>query len=562
MTVLEPVDRTAPFVGRRAETARIAGLIDQVVTACGGAFVLVEGEPGIGKTSLLCSAVDMASAAGMQVLCGAATEAGRQIPGAAIGSCAEVDTQGRSVPGSRLGALFEAVGETRSMSEFAVTAAVSDLLSRRCSQGPVAVLLDDIHWADVTSLSVLRRLSVAVGTMPLLVIVAMRPYPLAPGIPRLLMEFDNLGVQRISLGPLTNEDVISFVGQSLGTPPGRPLADLAAGAAGNPLYLTDLLDGFSVSAPEIRTWLPDALSERIARRLDFLPESAQRTLEVAAALTPRIDPVKLAEILGLSLIDVWNEIRTAVEARVLVHDGDELIFRHDLIRRALAQRVSPSIQATLRRHVDVVGTRSKSVAEPAALRVRSTPESDQRTEPADVAAARESLVESLSMPSDPTAVLLFRGLADGDIDMVTEAVAGFVRSDRLRLAALAGENLAEMLVRDGRTAEACSALDAAARRYEVLGAGPETARVHARLRTLGVRRGARGPRRRPKTGWDALTATEQKVAVHVAQGCSNADIAEKMFLSRRTVQTHVSRILAKLDLHSRVQVAVAYTQRQ
>jgi DNA-binding NarL/FixJ family response regulator len=178
------------------------------------------------------------------------------------------------------------------------------------------------------------------------------------------------------------------------------------------------------------------------------------------------------------------------------------------------------------------------------------------------AAAAESLVQNLSAPGDPTTVLMFRGLADGDVDRVAEAVAEFARSERPRFAALAGENLAEMLVRNGRTAEACAALEASVRRYEALGAVPESARARARLRELGVRRGARGSRRRPKTGWDALTATEGKVAVQVAQGCSNAEIAEKMFLSRRTVQTHVSNILSKLGLRSRVQVAVAYAQRR
>jgi len=58
-----------------------------------------------------------------------------------------------------------------------------------------------------------------------------------------------------------------------------------------------------------------------------------------------------------------------------------------------------------------------------------------------------------------------------------------------------------------------------------------------------------------------LTVTEQRVAVLVAEGSSNAEIAEQMFLSRRTVQTHVSNILSKLGVHSRVQVAVAYAQR-
>jgi DNA-binding NarL/FixJ family response regulator len=79
---------------------------------------------------------------------------------------------------------------------------------------------------------------------------------------------------------------------------------------------------------------------------------------------------------------------------------------------------------------------------------------------------------------------------------------------------------------------------------------------------LGVRRGRRAAlRRRPAHGWDALTETEHKVALLVAEGLSNPDIATKMFLSRRTVQSHVSSILAKLELTSRVELAVSAQRR-
>ncbi|MQY23873.1 helix-turn-helix transcriptional regulator [Nocardia macrotermitis] len=552
MTAIEPLEQAADrLVGRRTEIEAIGVLIDRVASGRGGAFLLIEGEPGIGKTALLHRAVGMAAGAGMRILLGAATEAERSTPGAAVNSCVAQGDPGGGVPGHQPGS----------------TAAFSDLLGRWCADGPVAVLMDDIHWADAASLSVLRWLSVAVDTMPLLVVVTMRPYPLGPGLPRLLSEFDAVGARRMSLGPLADAEVARLVERSLGAPPEPQLHELIAGAAGNPLYLNDLLDGPAPAAPE--AGLPDALSARIARRLEFLPESARHILEAAAALAPRVDPVKLAGILGVSLIDVWHEIRTAVEARVLVYDGDELVFRHDLIRRVLADQVSPSIRATLRRHVEVAGRHLMRIAEPAAdpgapTRNPSTAALDRVAELIEgtvAAATAESLVASLPTPSDPTTVLLFRGLADGDVDLVAAAVSEFERSERPRFAALAGENLAEMLVRNGRTAEARAALDAAATRYETLGAGPETARVRARLRELGVRRGVRGTRRRPETGWEALTATERKVAVQVAQGCSNAEIAEKMFLSRRTVQTHVSNILGKLGLRSRVQVAVAYAQR-
>jgi DNA-binding NarL/FixJ family response regulator len=65
----------------------------------------------------------------------------------------------------------------------------------------------------------------------------------------------------------------------------------------------------------------------------------------------------------------------------------------------------------------------------------------------------------------------------------------------------------------------------------------------------------RGPRKRVTTGWEALSRTELTVAYLVGEGRSNPDIAAEMFLSRGTVQTHVSHILTKLGSRSRVEIA-------
>ena len=91
--------------------------------------------------------------------------------------------------------------------------------------------------------------------------------------------------------------------------------------------------------------------------------------------------------------------------------------------------------------------------------------------------------------------------------------------------------------------------------YERAGAIHDLARAEAALRAVGVRKGVSGPRRRPETGWDALTDTELKVVRLVAERLTNPEIAERMFISRRTVQTHVSHALAKLGVASRRELA-------
>jgi DNA-binding CsgD family transcriptional regulator len=75
-------------------------------------------------------------------------------------------------------------------------------------------------------------------------------------------------------------------------------------------------------------------------------------------------------------------------------------------------------------------------------------------------------------------------------------------------------------------------------------------------------RGGGGPGGRPSSGWASLTTTEAKVADLVAEGLSNPEIAERMFISRHTVHTHVSHVLAKLGLGSRVELAAAAARRR
>lgn len=106
----------------------------------------------------------------------------------------------------------------------------------------------------------------------------------------------------------------------------------------------------------------------------------------------------------------------------------------------------------------------------------------------------------------------------------------------------------------GRGPAARAACNEAVRAYDSLGASWDIRRIDARLRRHGIRRGSRTTRRTVVTGWDALTPAESHIAGLVAEGLSNPDIATKLFLSRNTVQTHVSHILAKLRLRSRVEL--------
>ena len=128
--------------------------------------------------------------------------------------------------------------------------------------------------------------------------------------------------------------------------------------------------------------------------------------------------------------------------------------------------------------------------------------------------------------------------------------------------ALACEDAGAAFARQGDVDRARPLLDQAIAIYERLDAARDLARAEAALREAGIRRGRRGTRGRPQTGWQSLTPAERAVADLVAEGLSNPQIGERLYISRRTVQTHLAHVFAKLDITSRAQLAALVAQHQ
>jgi DNA-binding CsgD family transcriptional regulator len=147
-----------------------------------------------------------------------------------------------------------------------------------------------------------------------------------------------------------------------------------------------------------------------------------------------------------------------------------------------------------------------------------------------------------------------RGLMAGDPGPVLAAASYYESAGRPFDRAQALEDAAVLLAGRGDLPAGRRAFSDAARLYADLGAAWDLRRADTRLRRYGIRRGRGGRRARSAQGWDALTPTETKIARLVAVGRSNPDIAAELFLSRNTVQTHVSHILSKLGAHSRAEI--------
>ena len=143
-----------------------------------------------------------------------------------------------------------------------------------------------------------------------------------------------------------------------------------------------------------------------------------------------------------------------------------------------------------------------------------------------------------------------------------EGEAGIGKSrlaDALALAQ-AAEDAGAAFARHGEAGQARPLLEQAAGIYERLDAARDLARTEAVLREAGISRGRRGARKRPQAGWQNLTPTEHAVVALVADGLSNPQIGERLYISRRTVQTHIAHVFAKLDLSARAQLAVEVTR--
>jgi DNA-binding NarL/FixJ family response regulator len=163
----------------------------------------------------------------------------------------------------------------------------------------------------------------------------------------------------------------------------------------------------------------------------------------------------------------------------------------------------------------------------------------RRDEAADVLAALAEGETAGERTAVDVLVLRCRGLVEGDLDAIAEARRRHEAEGR-RLEVLLDDEAAALVAGDARTVEATA--------DEAAAAG--VAFVAHRLRQV------RAPRRRPSHGWESLTRSEWRIARLVGEGRSNPEIAAELVVSRRTVESHLSRIFTKLAVANRTELAL------
>ena len=327
--------------GRERELARLDELVDAVSEH--GAALLVRGEAGIGKSTLLTAACRRAEDAGMRVLRTTGVQSEAQLPFAGLHQLVlPVLGQADRLPTPQRAALLAAFGMEEAPEppdRFLIALAVLELLSDAAEHTPLLVVAEDAHWLDRSTADVLAFVARRVEHEPLVVLVASRD-----GEESFL---DEAGLPELRLGGLDDA-----AAESLLDAHGRRLAptvreQLRAQTGGNPLALVELpvLLGTDELGGRSRLPTPLPLTARLERafgtRVGSIPPRT-RNLLLLAAVDHGGD---LEEILAAAAVidggePTVEDFAPAIAAGLVRVDGTSIAFRHPLVRSAVYQTAS------------------------------------------------------------------------------------------------------------------------------------------------------------------------------------------------------------------------------
>ena len=294
------------FVGRVRELEALGRVLDAMQLG-GGATVLIAGEAGIGKTRLVSELAGRARDAGCEILVGRSIDlVGTELPFQpfveALRPLGQPLRADRSTPGSQLRVFEETL------------ARVTD----RAATAPVLLVLEDLHWADTSSLDLLVFLAHNVGDQQVLLLATYRAdEPASAARMRRLAD----GVRRsgstlvLELAPLERDELTALLAAHADESLPAALTDtIVARSEGNPFFAEELLAAAGERSGELPRELRDLLLQRVGR----LDDSAQGVLRLAAAAGGNVGYPLLREIAELPERDLRESLRRAVEHGVLV----------------------------------------------------------------------------------------------------------------------------------------------------------------------------------------------------------------------------------------------------
>jgi DNA-binding CsgD family transcriptional regulator/tetratricopeptide (TPR) repeat protein len=336
------------FVGRAGELGELERALD-ATRAGTGAAVLVAGEAGIGKTRLASELARRARGAGFEVLLGRSIDlVGTELPyqpfAQALRPLGEPWQADRQAPGSQLRVFEETLA----------------LLTGCAAAAPVLLVLEDLHWADTSTLDLVVFLAHNLGDQQILLLVTYRAdEPSSAGRMRRLAERVRRSGSALALelGPLGRDELTALLAARAGAPLPTATADtIAARSEGNPFFAEELLAASGGQGVELPEALRDLLLQRVAR----LDHPTQGVLLLAAAAGREVGYPLLRATVELPDAALHDSLRAAVEGGVLAAEPKtgSFRFRHALLAEAVYATILPGEREELHARLAEELTRS------------------------------------------------------------------------------------------------------------------------------------------------------------------------------------------------------------
>jgi DNA-binding CsgD family transcriptional regulator len=356
------------FIGRRDEIASLTALMKRTEAGEPG-VALVGGEAGVGKSRLVNEvAAHAARHSGFLVLTGQCVELGAEgLPLAPLvdalrtlrrGLKPETLTEVLGQAGTGLARLLPELGLVGSredppegLQKAQLLEMVLGLLQRLSDRQPVLLLIEDLHWADQSTLDLIAFLARSLREARVLLVVTYRSdelhrrHPLRP----LLTGWERVrSIVRIELRRFERDEVSAQLSAILGAAPTAGVVDAVFDRSGGNAYLVEELAGV-VDADGDLTDVPPSLKDVLLSRADALSAGAQRLLRVASVAGRTVPDRLLAEVAALGEADLFAGLREVVDSQLLQVDpsGQGYAFRHALTRDAVYEDMLPGERVRL-----------------------------------------------------------------------------------------------------------------------------------------------------------------------------------------------------------------------
>jgi DNA-binding CsgD family transcriptional regulator len=329
----------------------IGALVTALARGRGGVLV-IEGPPGIGKSRLLTEVMALADKYGVRTLFGEAFEYQQTVPFFALFMATlHADTPVGDADALRL------LGGSADL-RYWVVHDLADAIGAAAAETPLAIVLEDIHWADNGTLLALRSLASPRPDVPVLWVLTARTGAGGPGVQETLSVLQRANAAVVRVAAMSPSAVADMVCDAVRANADESLLTLAAKAHGNPFLVSELVGGLgeegrlNVSggrAVALGHGLPRRLGAGMQQRLDHLSHGAGEVVRVAAVLPDRFSAGLLAAMLDRQPASLMSALDEAVRADLLVEDDEQLRFRHDLLRESTRQSLPQSMRRAMER---------------------------------------------------------------------------------------------------------------------------------------------------------------------------------------------------------------------